>query len=187
MLVRRIVPAVNDRREITPLRCLRRPIPGFLALSCQIDPPVGVGRDIVPESVTSYSCIRTPTCTRVLSPDSKGGGPHERDAAEALERALEHLRRQKGVDSTLTLKELVEEYLAQYDAEPETIDKLCWLLAKALRAFGGRRLPELRSQEIAAWRMTISLRAVFDAARLAADCHRLQPRGSIKAPCSVVC
>jgi hypothetical protein len=42
----------------------------------------------------------------------------ERDAAEALERALEHLRRQKGVGSTLTLKELVEEYLAQYDAEP---------------------------------------------------------------------
>jgi integrase len=86
----------------------------------------------------------------------RGGFSSERDAAEALERALEHLRRQKGVGSTLTLKELVEEYLAQYDAEPETIDKLCWLLAKALRAFGGRRLPELRSQEIAAWRMTIS-------------------------------
>src|SRR5438093_1363853 len=63
----------------------------------------------------------------------RGGFSSERDAAEALERALEHLRRQKGVGSTLTLKELVEEYLAQYDAEPETIDKLCWLLAKALR------------------------------------------------------
>ena len=86
----------------------------------------------------------------------RGGFSSERDAAEALERALEHLRRQKGVGSTLTLKELVEEYLAQYDAEPETIDKLCWLLAKALGAFGGRRLSGLRSQEIAAWRMTIS-------------------------------
>lgn len=93
----------------------------------------------------------------------RGGFSSERDAAEALERALEHLRRQKGVGSTLTLKELVEEYLAQYDAEPETIDKLCWLLAKALRAFGGRRLPELRSQEIAAWRMTISPRHRFEA------------------------
>ena len=91
----------------------------------------------------------------------RGGFSSERDAAEALERALEHLRRQKGVGSTLTLKELVEEYLAQYDAEPETIDKLSWLLAKALRAFGGRRLPELRSQEIAAWRMTISPRPPF--------------------------
>ncbi|NUR75384.1 MAG: hypothetical protein HOQ28_03735, partial [Thermoleophilia bacterium] len=93
----------------------------------------------------------------------RGGFSSERDAAEALERALEHLRRQKGVGSTLTLKELVEEYLAQYDAEPETIDKLCWLLAKALRAFGGRRLPELRSHEIAAWRMTISPGHRFEA------------------------
>src|SRR6266542_3966112 len=93
----------------------------------------------------------------------RGGFSSERDAAEALERALEHLRRQKGVGSTLTLKELVEEYLAQHDAEPETIDKLCWLLAKAVRVFGGRRLPELRSQEIAAWRMTISPGHRFEA------------------------
>jgi hypothetical protein len=40
----------------------------------------------------------------------RGGFSSERDAAEALERALEHLRRQKGVGSTLTLRELVEEY-----------------------------------------------------------------------------
>jgi len=93
----------------------------------------------------------------------RGGFCSERDAAEALERALERLRRQKGVGSTLTFRELVEEYLAQYDAEPETIDKLCWLLAKALRRFGGRRLPELRSQEIAAWRMTISPGHRFEA------------------------
>ncbi len=93
----------------------------------------------------------------------RGGFSSECDAAEALERALEHLRRQNGVGSTLTLKELVEEYLAQYDAEPETIEKLCWLFAKALRAFGGRRLPELRSQEIAAWRMTISPGHRFEA------------------------
>src|SRR5215213_8878583 len=93
----------------------------------------------------------------------RGGFCSERDAAEALERALEHLRRQKGVGSTLTLRELVEEYLAQYDAEPETIEKLSWLLAKALRAFGGRRLAELRSQEIAAWRMTVSPGHRFEA------------------------
>ena len=93
----------------------------------------------------------------------RGGFSSERDAAEALERALEHLRRQKGVGSTLTLKELVEEYLAQHDAEPETIEKLGWLLAKAVRVFGGRRLSELRSQEIAAWRMTISPGHRFEA------------------------
>ena len=93
----------------------------------------------------------------------RGGFSCERDAAEALERALERLRRQKGVGSGLTLKELVDGCLAQHDAEPETIDKLSWLLAKALDAFGGRRLPELRSQEIAAWRMTISPDYRFEA------------------------
>src|SRR3954454_9612410 len=93
----------------------------------------------------------------------RGGFSSERDAAEALERALEHLRRQKGGGSTLTLKELVEEYLAQHDAQPQTIDKLSWLLAKALLVFGGRRLSELRSQEIAAWRMTISPGHRFEA------------------------
>jgi hypothetical protein len=55
---------------------------------------------------------------RVRDGYSGGGFSSERDAAEALERALEHLRRQKGVGSTLTLKELVEEYLAQHDVEP---------------------------------------------------------------------
>src|SRR6266511_1450419 len=93
----------------------------------------------------------------------RGGFSSDRDAAEALERALEHLRRQNGVGSARTLKELVDEYLAQYDAEPETIHKLSWLLTKALRAFGGRRLPELRSQEIAAWRMTIAPGHRFEA------------------------
>lgn len=85
----------------------------------------------------------------------RGGFTSERDAAEALKRALERLRRQNGVGSQVTLAELINEYLAQHDAEPETIAKLRWLLGKALGPFGKRRLSELRSQEIAAWRMTI--------------------------------
>src|SRR3954469_9850195 len=96
----------------------------------------------------------------------RGGFSSERDAAEALERALERLLRRKGVASTLTLGELVEEYLAQHDAEPETIDKLSWLLAKAVRVFGGYRLSELRSQEIAGWRMTISSGHRFEATQV---------------------
>src|SRR3954470_9962163 len=107
----------------------------------------------------------------------RGGFSSERDAAEALKRALEHLRRQKGVGSTLTMKDLVEEYLAQYDAEPETIDKLCWLLAKALRAFGGRRLSELRSQEIAAWRMTSHPGTVSRQPRRCGRCWHAQSSG----------
>jgi integrase len=64
-------------------------------------------------------------------------------------------RRERGCGTALTLAELVDEYLAQHDGEPETIEKLAWLLTKAVKAFGTRRLPELRSQEIAAWRMRI--------------------------------
>src|SRR6266498_4874727 len=85
----------------------------------------------------------------------RGGFMSERDAGEALERALERLRRANGTASTLTLAELVDEYLAQHDAQPETIEKLRWLLTKAVLVFGDRRLGQLRPQEIAAWRMTI--------------------------------
>ncbi len=86
----------------------------------------------------------------------RGGFASERDASEALERALERVRRDRGCGTALTLAELVDEYLAQHDGEPETIAKLRWLLTKAVKTFGTRRLPQLRSQEIAAWRMTIA-------------------------------
>jgi integrase len=85
----------------------------------------------------------------------RGGFATEQDAREALERSLETLRREGGIASSLTLAALVDEYLAQHDAEPVTIEKLRWLLAKALAAFGDRPLGELRPPEIAAWRMTI--------------------------------
>jgi hypothetical protein len=63
----------------------------------------------------------------------------------------------------MTLAELVGEYLAQHDAEPVAIEKLRWLLGKALAAFGDRRLSELRPHEIAAWRMTITPGHRFEA------------------------
>jgi integrase len=93
----------------------------------------------------------------------RGGFVSERDAAESLERALERLRRANGIGSTLTLAALVDEYLAQHDALPETIEKLRWLLSKAVSEFGDQRLGQLRSQEIAAWRMTIPAGHRFEA------------------------
>ena len=62
----------------------------------------------------------------------RGGFASERDAAEALERELERLRRERRVARSLTVTELVEVYLAQHDVEPVTIDKLRWLLGKAV-------------------------------------------------------
>jgi hypothetical protein len=83
----------------------------------------------------------------------RGGFASERDAAEALERELERLRRERRVARSLTLAELVETYLVQHDVEPVTIEKLRWLLGKAVAAFGERPVSELRSAEIAAWRI----------------------------------
>jgi integrase len=85
----------------------------------------------------------------------RGGFPTENAAARALERALERLRQEQGLVETPTLNELVEMYLGQHDAEPETIEKLRWLLSKATARFGDLPISELASAEIAAWRMTI--------------------------------
>jgi integrase len=41
----------------------------------------------------------------------------------------------------------------QHAAQPETVEKLRWLLSKAVSAFGELRLAELEPHEIAAWRM----------------------------------
>jgi len=85
----------------------------------------------------------------------KGGFVDEEDARTALKRELERLRRRNALGRTLTLAELVDQYLAQHEASPVTLEKLRWLLQQAVAAFGGYRLDELRPEEIAAWRMTI--------------------------------
>jgi integrase len=104
---------------------------------------------------------------RVGGRDSKrvqrGGFASERDAAEALERELERLRREQRVARSLTLAELVEAYLEQHDVDPVTIEKLRWLLGKAVAVFGDRPVGELRSQEVAAWRIALSSGYRFDA------------------------
>ena len=84
----------------------------------------------------------------------RGGFTSEADAREAPERELHIVRRRRRARS-LTLNDLVAEYLDQHDAEPETRAKLRWLLSKATAKFGSLRLSELESRDVAAWRMTI--------------------------------
>ncbi len=79
----------------------------------------------------------------------RGGFPSEHDAAAALERELERVRRERRISRSLTLSELVDTYLTQHDVQQVTIKKLRWLLSKAITAFGDRRVTELTSQEIA--------------------------------------
>jgi integrase len=85
------------------------------------------------------------------------------DAREALERELERVRRERRIPRSLTLSELVESYLTQHDVQHVTIEKLRWLLEKATAVFGERRIGELTSQEIAAWRMTLAPGHRFEA------------------------
>src|SRR6266536_2197327 len=86
----------------------------------------------------------------------RGGFKTEQAAREALERALARLRREQGLVEAPRLRELVDLYLAQHGGEPETVAKLRWLLTKAVRAFGHRRINQIRPAEIATWRMNIA-------------------------------
>ena len=94
---------------------------------------------------------------------SKGVFATEEAAEQALDRALERARQEQGLAQTPTLGELVEIYLAQHDTEPETVEKLRWLLSKATAAFGNTPISELQPTEIAAWRMTIRYGHRFEA------------------------
>ena len=80
-----------------------------------------------------------------------------------MERELERLRRERRISRSLTLAELVEVYLAQHDVDPVTVEKLRWLLGKAVAAFGERPVGELCSEEIASWRIALSPGHRFDA------------------------
>src|SRR6266852_5550129 len=83
-----------------------------------------------------------------------GGFGSRADAIEALEKVLERLG-PGGRAATITLAELVDEYLEMHQAERVTIAKLRWLLGKATAVLGEARLVELSPKDIYAWRLTI--------------------------------
>jgi integrase len=87
----------------------------------------------------------------------------EVDARAAAERALEKLRRESGVGRRLTLAEFVDEYLAQHEVSPVTLEKLRFLLSRAVQVFGDYHHDELEPAEISAWRMTIAPGYRFEA------------------------
>jgi integrase len=80
-----------------------------------------------------------------------GGFATRAEAQRALKRTLQRLR----PGGTITLAELVEEYLQVHQAAPATIEKLRWLVAKATLALGEVRLVDLRAEQICAWRGTL--------------------------------
>src|SRR3954468_10568543 len=83
-----------------------------------------------------------------------GGVATRADALRALEKVLARLG-PGGRAATMTLNELVDEYLEMHQAEPVTMAKLRWLLGKATATLGEVRLADLSPKEVYAWRLTI--------------------------------
>jgi integrase len=91
-----------------------------------------------------------------------GGFARRAEAQRALRRELARLR-PGGRAATLTLAELVTEYLDVHHAAPATVAKLRWLLAKATDALGAVRLADLGSEAICAWQGTLPAGHRFEA------------------------
>jgi integrase len=58
-----------------------------------------------------------------------------------------------------TVSELVTQFLATHEVDPATTDKLRYELNHATRAFGDKRLDQLRTPDLAAWRATLPERS----------------------------
>jgi len=82
-----------------------------------------------------------------------GGFASRAEAQKALRKALERIGPGRG--GAITLAEFVEEYLALHQAEPVTIGKLRWLLGKATTTLGEKRIADLSSKDVYAWRLTV--------------------------------
>lgn len=89
------------------------------------------------------------------SPRAQVGGFASRaEAQRALARALSRLIPERRA-GTITLGELIDEYLHLHEAAPVTIAKLRWLLGKATTALGEVRLADLSPEQVCAWRLTV--------------------------------
>jgi hypothetical protein len=159
-----------------PIRTRARPFAG--ATCWQHDHLVssreGGGRDVSARPADAVGEGRSRRRAAVGVPLPDGRSRLEANAARRLRfgagrgggigaRAGKRLRRERRVSRSLTLGELVDVYLAQHDVEPVTIEKLRWLLGKAVAAFGERPVSEIWSEEIAAWRIALSPGYRFDA------------------------
>jgi len=58
-----------------------------------------------------------------------------------------------------TVSELVDQFLATHEVDPATTDKLRYELKHATREFGDKRLDQLRTPDLAAWRATLPARS----------------------------
>ena len=83
----------------------------------------------------------------------RGGFASERDAAEALERELERLRRERRVSRSLTPRRIGRGVPRAARRRAGDDREAALAAGKAIAVFGERPVGELRSEEIAAWRI----------------------------------
>jgi hypothetical protein len=83
-----------------------------------------------------------------------GGFATRAEAQKALRKVLDRLGPGGGA-ATMTLSDLVDEYLRVHQAAPVTVAKLRWLLGKATGPLGEMRLAELSPRQVYAWRPAI--------------------------------
>ncbi len=82
----------------------------------------------------------------------EGGHKTKGEASAALELALDRVRLGPLARRDLTVAELVDEYLAQYSGERNTVATLTARLRYATASFGDVRLDHLHVPNLAAWR-----------------------------------
>jgi integrase len=88
--------------------------------------------------------------------------PTRREATEALEEALRIVRLGgRGVSRDVTLRELVDDFLDQHVAEPNTARTLKARLRYATEAFGSVRVDRLQAREVGAWRKHLPERSAW--------------------------
>ena len=83
-----------------------------------------------------------------------GGFATREEAEKALRKVLDRLGPGGGA-ATMTVGDLVDEFLEIHQAEPVTIAKLRWLLGKATVMLGDVRLADLSPRQVYAWRLTV--------------------------------
>ena len=105
-----------------------------------------------------------------------GGFASRTEAKKALQKVVERLG-PAGRGASMTVGELVEEYLEMHQAERVTIAKLRWLLGKATGVLGELRLAEILPEQVYAWRLTIPKGTASRRRKRCARCSTVRWRG----------
>jgi integrase len=96
---------------------------------------------------------------------AKGGFKYKREAAAWLAERLAEVRLGRLYRPDLTYDELCDKFLAQYDVQPATRERMTHMLKKSRSVFGAVSLTAIRPEDIAVWRRTLREGTRWDATK----------------------